>query len=104
MPKMHLVRKGLVNTRFARGPRWTKPNLFRHYKYLTGIGKGNNAAEYYLRPMSAYVSLHSSNRNWNTVAKTPLIHRIPMRMKRKGKMANIYKYGRGFDDDISDTK
>lgn len=94
MPKMNLVRKGLVNTRGLM-PRWTNPNLFGHYKHLTGkYTHGDHAANYYLRPMSAYITLSKRNRREFRDRLTPVklqTQRTVLRMKRKGKMANIYK-------------
>lgn len=103
---MHLVRKGLVNTR-GLAPRWTKPNLFGHYRHLTGkFSNGKHAANYYQRPMSSFVSLASYNRNnfpqlytvqppFVAPSKSGTVKlsvsRSILRMKRKGKMANIYK-------------
>lgn len=92
---MNLVRKGLVNTRGLM-PRWTNPNLFGHYKHLTGkYNNGEHAANYYLRPMSAFINRSAINTKSggllvNDRQKFPR-HRTILRMKRKGKMANIYK-------------
>lgn len=97
---MHLVRKGLVNTRLGMAG-WLGPNLFGHYKHLVGgkYGKnGTHAANYYLRPMSAWISRSSDRTTLGKVVKEPSPNwnnfkrgRTIMRMKRKGKMANIYK-------------
>ncbi len=109
MPKMKLERKGLVNTRYIY-PYWTYPNLFGHYMHFSGkYNNGTFPANYYHRPESAKYSLAKHNRLRYKLGKDdPSINLLTLRniqrMKRKGKMANIYESNRqGYNADFQSS-
>lgn len=109
MPKMKLERKGLVTTRHVY-PYWSFPNLFGHYQHFSGkYNNGTFPANYYHRPVSAEYSLAKHNRKIYRLGKNdPAINlytlRNIQRMKRKGKMANIYESNkRGYNSDFQNS-